>query len=151
MLAGLLSTAKTGMSKNASRPALKLNWSQIGILYRREMRAAFRERTILVNSILIPLLLYPLLLWIAFSGLTFIAGQTEGFKARIAVTDWPPAQAGLRHALELNQEIEITNAPKNRAELVRQLEQGRFDAILEFLPPANAAASLPGNFQAHIT
>lgn len=134
----------------STRPA-KWNWSHVGILYRREMRAAFRERTIIINSILTPLFLYPLLLWIAFTGLTYISGQTEGFKPRVAVVDWPASHPGLRRSLELDGGFELVFVRAPRAVLSRQIQQGRLDAVVEFLPPTNGAAALPGNFEAHIS
>src|SRR5437660_8504899 len=92
----------------ASYPT-KLNWNQVGILYRREMRAAFRERTIVINSVLIPIFLYPLLLWIAFTGLTYIAGQSEGARLRIALVDRAHIQSasGLARLFELDHTLHI--------------------------------------------
>src|SRR5947209_3515759 len=112
-----MSTTETDrMPKPNSPRASALKWHQIGILYRREMLAAFRERTILINSILIPLFLYPFLLWLAFSALTFVSGQTEGFKPRVAVLDWPSAHPRLRHTFELSQDIELTQAPARKTD-----------------------------------
>ena len=37
-----------------------MNWNDVWILYRRELRSALRERAIVVNSILMPLFLYPM-------------------------------------------------------------------------------------------
>jgi len=61
----------------------------IRLLYAREIRSALRERNIVVNSILLPIFLYPLLLWLVYSGMTFVSGQTEGFKSRVTLKGFP--------------------------------------------------------------
>src|SRR5437763_1676952 len=135
----------------SAQPGSGVNWSQVGILYRREMRAAFRERTIVINSVLIPIFLYPLLLWIAFSGLTYISGQTESMKSRIVVHGWPKEHPALQRALELRQDIELMSqkaAPARNP--LSQLRHGEIDALLQFLPATNSAAALPANFQVQI-
>src|SRR5436853_7871586 len=102
----------------ASPPnAAKVNWTHVGILYRREMRAAFRERTIVINSILIPIFLYPLLLWVAFTLMTYVLGQAEGARSRVAVRDWPKAHPGLRRALERDEQIQLLAAQTTLADL----------------------------------
>src|SRR4051812_6356260 len=135
-----------------SNPSSKVNWDHVAILYRREMRAAFRERTIVTNSILIPIFLYPLLLWIAFTGLTYISGQTEGAKLRIALADRTTIHSGsaLARALELDANIELLTATENLARLTRRIQLGQIDASLELFPATNSRAILPGNFQAHV-
>jgi len=52
-----------------------MKFSEIFVLYQREIRSALRERSIVVNSFLIPLFMYPILLWVMFTGMTFIRGQ----------------------------------------------------------------------------
>jgi sodium transport system permease protein len=131
--------------------AAKVNWTHVGILYLREMRAAFRERTIVINSVLIPIFLYPLLLWIAFTGLTYISGQTEGARVRVAILDQARAHPGLGRAFEIDPGIQLVRIPEDRSRLARRIQQGQIDAVLELLPPTNRAAALPGNFQAQVT
>lgn len=63
---------------------MNLRWQDVRLVYLREVRAALRERGIVVNSILIPLLMYPVLLWLMFLALTFAKGQEERFVSRIA-------------------------------------------------------------------
>src|SRR5207249_3402439 len=129
-----------------------INWRHVGILYGREMRGALRERSIFINSFLIPIFLYPFLLWIAFSGITYISGQSERVHSRVAVRDWPKEHPGLQRSLELKQDIELLTLDQKRADPVTQVRRGELDAWLEFLPPTNSAATaLPGNFQARIT
>lgn len=63
---------------------MDFRWQDVRLFYVREVRAALRERSIWVNSILIPLLLYPVLLWVMLMALTFAQGQEEKFVSRIA-------------------------------------------------------------------
>jgi hypothetical protein len=59
--------------------------SEVKTMYLCEMRMALRDRTIVINSILIPIFLYPLILWLTFTGITFVQGQTESFVSRVAL------------------------------------------------------------------
>ncbi|HWQ93406.1 MAG TPA: ABC transporter permease [Clostridia bacterium] len=125
----------------------RLHWRQVWILYCREMRSALRERTILFNSILIPVVLYPFLLWLASTGMMFVMGQTERFVSRVAVRDWPAAHPGLQRELKTNKKLELTVFKGNSEALRQAVVDGRVDAGLEFLPPTGPAAGLPGNFE----
>ena len=127
----------------------RLNWRDVGVLYGREMRAARREKAIVLNSFFIPVFLYPLLLWAVFSGITFVMGQTEGFHCRAAIAGWPVAHPKLRLNLEHDHRmdlIELTDLGRAR----RQIRTGELDALLQFLPASGTKAALPGNFEARI-
>ena len=50
---------------------------EVFILTQRELKSAFRETSVVLYSILLPLLLYPFLLWLMVTALTFIEGQRE--------------------------------------------------------------------------
>ncbi|HIB64635.1 MAG TPA: hypothetical protein EYO33_05895 [Phycisphaerales bacterium] len=54
------------------------------VLTRRELRSAFRESSVVLYSVLLPLLLYPFLLWLMVTAMTFIEGQQEKRVFRIA-------------------------------------------------------------------
>jgi sodium transport system permease protein len=130
----------------------RIDWRQVGILYGRELRAALRERNIVINSLLIPLLLYPFLLWVAFTGITFVQGQTEGFRSRVLVPQWPVGHRELQRAFgrdESIQLIETTAAVASDPE--GGLAEGTLDALVEFIAVEGTAAGLPGNFQVRIT
>jgi sodium transport system permease protein len=129
----------------------RFNWRDVRILYLREMRAALREKSIVINTILMPILLYPLLMWAMFTGIMFVQGQTEGFLSRVVVKDWPKGHPALRRTLEHNEKLGIVepkDVPKD-AELA--IREGKLDALIEFLPAAEKAEALAGNFQARIT
>src|SRR5216684_4161480 len=85
----------------------RIFWRQVRILYLRELRAAFREKTIVLNSILIPIFLYPFLMWAVFTGLTFVMGQTESFVSRVVVTNWPASHPKLRLNLERDDHLQL--------------------------------------------
>lgn len=128
----------------------RLSWHAVGVLYAREMRAALREKAIVLNSIFIPVFLYPLLLWAAFSGITFVMGQTEGFVSRAAISGWPQAHPKLRLNLEHDDKLDLSEAADlDRAK--QQIKIGELDALLQFLPASGTKAALPGNFEARIT
>ena len=154
--------------------AHSLSWQRVGLLYRRELRAALREKTIVLNSILIPVFLYPFLLWVAFTALTFVMGWTERSESRVAITSWPQGHPALRLKLEHLDKVELVSGgisgispeaaghapvaeprPTPDAQAYRALEHkvktGELEAVLEFLPATNQSAELPGNFQARIT
>ncbi|MCP4663797.1 MAG: ABC transporter permease [bacterium] len=122
-----------------------MNWHDIRILYLRELRAALRERGIVINSILLPLLLYPVLLWLVFSAMTFIRGQEERFVSRIALVNLPEEHAELRRELEDSEQVELVEPPTQRpAEPIRG---GELDAVAEFQPAAGDGEGLDGNFR----
>src|SRR5512147_2272642 len=88
------------------------SWGDIGLLYRRELRSALRERNIVVNSILLPVFLYPLLLWLTYSGITFVSGQTEGFTSRVMLQGLPGVHHALEETLRKDEQVEL-QSPKD--------------------------------------
>ncbi|HWH67790.1 MAG TPA: ABC transporter permease [Candidatus Sulfotelmatobacter sp.] len=141
----------TPASSATERGGRRLNWRQVRILYLRELRGAFRERTIVLNSILIPVFLYPFLLWLALTGMTFVMGQTEDFRSRVVVPEWPQGQAKLRHRLERNERVQLLETRDAASEIENRIKEGEIDALVEFLPATNGGAALAGNFLARIT
>jgi sodium transport system permease protein len=116
-----------------------MNWTEIGILYRRELRSAFRERSIVVNGILLPIFLYPLLLWGMFTALTFVQGVNEGFTSRVAVDGPPPpGHQALLDTLAAREDVEVVGGDETSGEGLpperweQALATGELDAILSF-------------------
>ncbi len=105
-----------------------LAWSDVLLLYRRELRSALRERNIVVNSILLPIFLYPLLLWLTYSGITFVTGQTEGFASRVMIRNLPAAHRGLEDVLRHGERIEIRSFP----DPIAAIRNGTLDVLVEF-------------------
>jgi len=123
-------------------------WSQIRTIYRYELRGALRERTIVINSILIPIFLYPLIMWAGFTGVMFIQGHSDSTKSRIAVLNVPREHPGLRARFERDRRINIV---RDASATPDQIQRGNLDAIVEFVSPEAERAALPGNFTAKIT
>jgi len=119
----------------------------IWLLYRREMVSALRERTIIVNSILVPIFLYPFLLWAMFTGITFVRGQTEGQASRVAVVAWPSGHEDL--ADEFGDEDEFTLVEPVPADPDAAIRDGTLDALVERRPAP--ADGLAGNFAVRVT
>src|SRR5437899_1522219 len=84
-----------------------LRWSDIRLLYLRELRSAFRERNIVVNSIIIPIFLYPLILWLIYTGISFVSGQTAGFSSRVMLKDLPEQHQSLKGEFEAEKQVEL--------------------------------------------
>lgn len=122
------------------------NASDIRLLYWRELRSALRERNIVINSILLPIFLYPLLLWLAYTGVSFVMGQTESYRSRIMIQDLPAQHAFLRSELQGDSQIEMAMS-KDAAEDIRR---GALDVAVQFLPPPEGIGSAEGNFQVRI-
>src|SRR6185436_4804366 len=127
-----------------------LDWREVKILYWRELRAALREKAIVINSILIPIFLCPLMLWAAFTGIMFVQGQTEGFVSRTVVREWPKGHPALRGKFERNKLIQLAlKGVPGDAE--KQIKDGTLDALVEFLPAEGTNATLAGNFRMRVT
>src|SRR4030095_14231300 len=107
-----------------------MNLTAIGILYRREIRSALRDRTIVTNSILLPIFLYPLIIWLVYTGATFVSGQNEGLKSRIMLKDFPETHETLKRDFEKDQSVVLVTSSDPAADL----RTGTLDALVEFLP-----------------
>ncbi len=129
----------------------KLNWREVWVLYCRELRAALREKMIVINSILIPVCLYPLLLWAVLSGVMFVMGQTEAFTSRIVVRNWPAGHSALRKKFEANQQITLVSDSRAVATLDEEIKNGNLEALVDFAPASAAGASLARNFAVQLT
>jgi len=124
-----------------------MDWNDVWILYRRELRSALRERAIVVNSILMPLFLYPVMLWVMFTGLMFVAGLTERANSRLVVLDAPSAHSDLMDTLRGRPSLEIREDRISADSAEVLIRVGRLDAVVEFLPPAAEARGVEENFQ----
>src|SRR5207344_672777 len=87
-----------------------MNFNDIWILYWRELRSALRDRTIVMNSVLLPILLYPLIIWLVYTGVTFISGQNEELKSRIMLKALPDAHSILKREFEADKSVVIATS-----------------------------------------
>ena len=135
-----------------------MDWTAIRLLYLSELRSALRERSVLINGILIPLLMYPLMMWVMFSGILFVTARFESFDSRVEIAGLPAEHRGLLERLEDDGRTEITEvdvppagaATAYREQVEDRVLAGELDAALIFEPvadalPGNAAASLLSN------
>jgi len=127
-----------------------LNWRQVWLLYCREARAALRERSIVTNSILIPLLLYPFILWVMFTGIMFVEGQTEKFISRVYVREWPTNQLTLKAYLERQTDIRLIDVKNAPVDIEKAIRNGTLEAAIDIMPPKENNRHFAGNFEVHV-
>lgn len=109
-----------------------MNPRDIWTYYSTEVRAAFRERSIVINSILIPLLLYPVMIWLTLMGLTLVTSQNERFVSKIELAGLPAEHEGLRRLFEEHEKIELVTDSAPETEASKLIRRGELDAYLEF-------------------
>ena len=126
--------------------ANKMNWKDVRVLYLRELRSALRDRTIVTNSILLPIFLYPVMMWLIYTGFTFISGQNEELKSRVMLKNVPAAHAVLKKAFETDPDIVLSNSADSTADI----RDGTLDVLVEFIP-ATAGIPVENNFETRIT
>ena len=127
-----------------------MDWTAIRLLYLSELRSALRERSVLINGILVPLLMYPLMMWVMFSGILFVTARFESFDSRVEIAGLPAEHRGILERLEEEGRTAITEVDAPRAgetdayleDVEERLHAGELDAALVFQP---AADTLPGN------
>ena len=96
-----------------------LNLTDTGLVFLRELRGALRERSIVINVVLVPLFMYPVLLWLAYTGLSFVIGQTENFTARVMIVGDVGEDAALVREIQDADRVELVN----RMESVDRLDR----------------------------
>lgn len=120
-----------------------MNLRDIGVLYRNELRSALRERNIIFNSILLPLLLYPVIIWLIFTGITFVQGQTEGTVAKVALVGVPEGHEPLLEKFGDAERFQLVTLASD-ADLKRDVTLGVVDAAAVFSIPVPASPSGEG-------
>ncbi|MFH1575033.1 MAG: ABC transporter permease [Acidobacteriota bacterium] len=116
----------------------------VRLLYVRELRCALRERSIIINSVILQIVLYPAILWLIYTGISFVQGQTEGFTSRIMIRGLAQEHRLLREELEKDDRISLQEAQDPEAEL----RAGSLDLLVEFLPAGDAGQA--GNFRVRL-
>ncbi|MBN1571378.1 MAG: ABC transporter permease [Acidobacteria bacterium] len=117
--------------------------TDIRLLYVRELRSALRERNIVINSILLPIFLYPVILYLMYTGISFVGGQTQGYRSRIALSSFPAEYSLLKKELEQNTQIELKTSRNPDADI----HEGKLDLNVEFVPRVTQGSSLKGDFR----
>lgn len=127
-----------------------MRWSEIRVLYTRELRSALRERSIVVSSLLLPVLVYPVILWLVFTGITFVQGQSERATSRIAVFEVPASHEELVDSLAALRSVELNAEISTPDAAVTAVRAGELDAAVFFEPAEGAAAALADNFRVRV-
>ena len=124
-----------------------MNWSDIWVLYRRELRSAFRDRTIVMNGILVPVFMYPIMMWVMMTGIMFVMGQMDRESSRLVILDPPAEHSALLDTLGAQTNLEIQEDVLSEDSAMVLLRAGDLDALVEFLPPTDEGSALEDNFQ----
>jgi sodium transport system permease protein len=125
--------------------------SEVFVLYRRELRSALRERSIVLNSVLIPIFLYPVMLWLMFTGLTFAEGLAEETRSRVTVQGIASEHEEVLDSLyAMPKTIEVIPPAQSTAESEAALARGELDAVAEFTALPDTTGLLAGNFSVRI-
>lgn len=75
-------------------------WPATFAVARKELRESFRDRQVLMYSVVLPICLYPVLFWVMIQGALLIQGQREHTQVRVALAAPGDAEpAGLSDAL----------------------------------------------------
>jgi sodium transport system permease protein len=128
------------------------HFHDIWLLYRRELRSAVRERSIVVNSILVPIFLYPVILWAIFSGVSLVEGRSEGLTSRVAIQGLPPEHGAIADSLAAMENVDLVGGvPGGAGGGEAAVRGGELDAVVMIEPARGAADALEGNFVARLT
>ena len=125
--------------------------AEIRTLYARELRSALRERNIVINSIILPILLYPALLWLGYSGISFVAGQSENLSSRVVLTDLPSEHTAFQTFLNDQTGVEILSLDSPE----ESLRSGSLDVAIRFVEAVDTSETdlrnLADDFRVRLT
>ena len=124
--------------------------SEILTIYAQELRSAVRERSIVLNSVLLPIFLYPVMFWLIITGLMFAEGLAEGARSRVAVHGLPAEHQEVLDSLAAMKAVELVEAVGTTDEAEARLARGELDLVAEFGPPDDTVVALPGNFEVNL-
>lgn len=134
------------MTDQTSTSSLAQTVRDVRILYVRELRAALREKSIVINSLLLPMLMYPVMLWLIFTAMTFVQGQQERFVSRVALVDLPAAHSALRDKLENDTDGRFELVDAADADIAAEsLPAGDLDLVVRTVPATGDSAALDDN------
>lgn len=133
-----------------------MDWTAIRLLYLSELRSALRERSVLINGILIPLLMYPLMMWVMFTGALFVTARFESLASRVEIAGLPAEHRGVLDRLEEDGRTRVTEvdsppaaaAAAYREDVQNRLLAGELDAALIFEPATDTAGAAAGMSEA---
>lgn len=121
-----------------------IDFRDVRLLYVREIRSALRERNILFNVVLMPLLLYPTFLWLAYTGISFVMGQTDDSTARVVVIREEGVAPDLEDEIRKARRIEVKQSEHPAADI----RNGDLDVLVEI---SAADTTATGNVKTRFT
>ncbi len=120
-----------------------MNLRDIFDLLRLELLGGLRERSIVINSILVPVLLYPAIIFAMLTLMTFVDAQTERFESRVEVVGEGPATQEVIERLAARDNVTVTQieaGSETASSATARLELGSIDALLEVRPAGERAS-----------
>lgn len=125
--------------------------STVLLLYLKELRSALRERSIVVNSVLLPVFLYPLLLWVMVTGVTLAEGMAEGTRSQVVVHGVPEAHVEVLDSLRAAPDLEVIVPLGAVEDAEDMLVRGDVDLVVDFGIAAAREAAMPDNFSVRLS
>lgn len=125
----------------------RVDWKAVAAIYRAEMTSAFRDKHTVANSIIVPIVLYPLILWVAFTGMSYVKGQSGRVVFKVAVPSWPEGTSMLERQIRNDRRIEVVGDSAAR----ERIGSGGVDALLELMPGESTQGAPRGNVGAKLT
>lgn len=107
---------------------------EIWLLYTRELRSAFRERNVVIYSVVLPIVLYPGILWIVFSAVTFVEGQADAAMVRVAILELGDEHRALGTLFASRADVETVDGLGTRDLAAAALDRGDVDVVLDLDP-----------------
>ncbi len=106
--------------------------SGIKTLWARELRAAMRERNLVIYCVLVPLALYPLMIWVFLTGMSFVEGQVDDKTSRVAVVAADEATAArIADAVRDGEDkVEVETATGEATSALQRLKADELDAVV---------------------
>ncbi|MDA8018399.1 MAG: ABC transporter permease subunit [Thermoanaerobaculia bacterium] len=132
--------------RHSETSSLSQTLRDIRLLYVRELRDALREKSIVINSLLLPMLMYPIMLWLMFTAMTFVQGQQDRFVSRVALQGLPADHGALRESLAEDGDGRFELQELADADAVDELiRAGELDLAVRAIDAAGSAADLEDN------
>jgi sodium transport system permease protein len=147
-----------GHEISAGRQRFTIGWGDVRTVLRKELRETLRDRRTLAVMILFPLVVYPLVSLVMAEVMAGKQSEQEARRSRVVV--WGPPSSSARTAavrtlLAKNRGIELVDSsprepaapgspePLSFAEARRELQEKRFDALVELPVDVSAAVGIP--------
>lgn len=119
---------------------------EVWLFFQREIRMAFRDRTSVINGILVPVFLYPVLMWLIFNAVILVMGGVEKQPLQVAVVGLPPDHREVARRIDRLTRVTRFKEPLSAEQLRKGVNAGEIDAGLVFRGAEPEGRALAGNF-----